>query len=157
MRSINLHLLGWTLTLGAVADWAFGIPLLLFPKVLISMLGLPAVENDVYVRLVGVLLIVVGMFYLATSIDPERYMANVAAAIIGRTLGPVFYLWYLFASHGEPIFWGLVALNLAFAAAHTWALGPGRWARLGAAIAGKGRGELAQAPGPDSERGPGAA
>ena len=121
------------------------------------MLGLPAVENDVYVRLVGVLLIVVGMFYLATSIDPERYMANVAAAIIGRTLGPVFYLWYLFASHGEPIFWGLVALNLAFAAAHTWALGPGRWARLGAAIAGKGRGELAQAPGPDSERGPGAA
>jgi hypothetical protein len=121
------------------------------------MIGLPAVGNDVYVRLVGVLLIVVGMFYLVTSIDPARYMANVAVAILGRTLGPVFYLWYLFARHGEPIFWGLVALNLAFAAAHTWALGPGRWARLGAALAGKDRGERAQGLGPGSRHGPGAA
>ena len=93
------------------------------------MLGLPAVDKDVYVRLVGVLLIVIGMFYFVTSIAPWRYMANVAVTIILRTfLGPAFYLWYLLACHGESIFWGLVALNLTIAAAAPWArtgpLGP---------------------------------
>ena len=158
MKSTSLHVLGWTLALGAVSDWAFGTPLLFFPKVIIPMLGLPAVEKDVYVRLVGVLLILTGMFYFVTSIDPKRYMANVAVTIIGRTfLGPAFYLWYLFASHGEPIFWGLVALNLAFAAVHTWALGPGRWARLRAAFAIEDTEEPAQGLCPESERETGAA
>src|SRR3954463_328489 len=102
MSATDSRRLGWTLALGAVADWLVGIPLLVAPKFMVNLLRMPAIadSNSVYVRLIGVLLIALGVFYLLTSINPERYLGNVGAAIFGRTFGAAFYLWYLLAAGG---------------------------------------------------------
>jgi len=134
VKSPNPRVLGWTFALAALSDWGVGLPLLFVPRFLVPLLGLPPAENDVYIRLVGLLLVVVGLFYLVTSIDPERYLRNVGVAILGRILGPIFYLIYIFAFNGERIFWAFVVLNIAFAIAHTWALGPSGWSGLRAAL-----------------------
>jgi hypothetical protein len=124
------------LVAGALLDWASGIAFLLAPGLLISKLGLPKAENTVYIRLVGLLLIVLGIFFAVTAIDPDRYLGNVGVAILGRVLGPIFYLTYILFFKGPRFFWVLVALDLGLAFLHAWALGPDGWHRMCAALCG---------------------
>jgi hypothetical protein len=153
MNSPNPRVLGWTFVLAALSDWGIGGALLFLPKYLVPLLGLPSAENDVYIRLVGLLLVVVGLYYFVTSIDPERHAGNVAVALLGRVLGPIFYLIYIFAFNGEPIFWAFVILNIAFGVAHIWAIGPSPWSWLRAALGKEKTGSFAHARGPERQSG----
>jgi hypothetical protein len=148
-------LLGKTFLFGALADWVCAIPLLCFPGLLFDR-GLPRPENTVYVRLIGLMLIVFGLFYLITATNPARYLGQVGVAILGRILGSIFYLIYLLFFHGEGIFWLFFILNLFCAFLHSWALGPGGWSRLGGALTGRDQEPIA-APAPVPGNGPPAA
>jgi hypothetical protein len=129
--------LRWSLVFGALSDWVFGFPLLLFPDPFVISLHLPSTTSSIYLRLIGLLLFVVSLFYLVTALDPGRYLLNVGVAILGRILGSIFYSIYVLGFGGERAFLLPVAVNLAFAFLHAWALGPRGWSRLLAALPGR--------------------
>lgn len=123
-----------SLILGAIVDLSGAIPLLLFPQATARWLGVP-VEGvlDFWPTYASVFLFVLPLVYLATALNPERNLAMVAVAIIGRAMGAAIY-GYWWAPLGRPTaFLALVLMNVAFAIYYYVVLG------------GQGRAELREA------------
>jgi len=69
-------------------------------------------------RLVGVCLIALAMFYLLTAIGPLQQTWNVVVAAFARLAGVAFYGCALVSSGGPASFKKFFALNLGLASAH---------------------------------------
>jgi hypothetical protein len=69
-------------------------------------------------RLVGVCLIALAMFYLLTAIGPLQQTWNVVVAALARLTGVAFYGWAIAMSGAPTSFKKFFALNLGLALAH---------------------------------------
>jgi|CXWL01.1.fsa_nt_gi hypothetical protein len=118
-RFTFLTLLRWSLLGGALYDLGFALVIAFAPEVPARIFGLPIPAERFYLWLIAVFLTMLAGFYLAAAHDPRRYGANIAVAIVGRTLGSVAFC---VAAHGHPALAGLYVVgagDLLFAALHT--------------------------------------
>lgn len=122
-RGKRFSFLGLTLVAGAVYDAAFGLPILFFPAPLARFLGIVLPRTEVYLRLNGIFLLILALFYLVTALDPDRHPGNVIVAILGRAMGGIFFCGYALWFDGGPVFLLLGSADLGFALIHTWARG----------------------------------
>ena len=122
-RGKRFSFLGITLIAGAVYDAAFGLPILFFPAPLARVLGIVLPRTEVYLRLNGIFLLILALFYLVTALDPDRHPGNVIVVILGRAMGGIFFCGYALGFDGGPVFLLLGSADLGFALIHTWARG----------------------------------
>jgi len=114
----GLRALSATLVAGALYDFAFAAAMLVAPGSLAHALSLPLPGESFYLRLIGVLLVLVGAVYLVAARDPAAERPIVALAIAGRAAG---FLALALSLVGRPDLRGLwiPALgDLAFALLH---------------------------------------
>ena len=112
----NLRILGITMLLGAIFDWAMATWLLFLPAQTAAFLG---VSNDrLILHLCGLLLTIPALFYLMAFGDTKRNVIIVAMAIVVRACQGAFFVVHvlLLAAPGSWLAIGL--LNLGFAAIH---------------------------------------
>jgi hypothetical protein len=103
---------------GALYDMTFAVVNLAVPQAGSWFLEIPLPEQQVYLRLTGVFLFVLALFYMLPVIHPGRYLGNVVVAIVARTAGAAFLipaaLWF-----GQPVaFLALGLVDLLFAVLH---------------------------------------
>ena len=123
------------LRIGTVYDAGFGLPLLTVPALLTSLLNLPMpAVGVIWMRLLGVCLVILGIIYWIMSGDPQRYLALVGVILLGKAFSIVFYLTYVFVFHESTTFVLFAVLDAIMFALHWWALGPGGVGRIRAAM-----------------------
>lgn len=122
-REKRFSFLSITLIAGAVYDAAFGLPILFYPAPLARVLGIVLPKTEVFLRLNGIFLLILALFYLVTALDPDRHPGNVIVAILGRVMGGIFFCVYALGFGGGPVFLLLGCADLGFALIHTWARG----------------------------------
>lgn len=97
---------------GGIANLAFALPAFLFPPLLEVLIEIDPVQQTVWLRNVGILLIILSSFYIPAILDPFRYMFNSIALIVGRFSAGLFFL-VLVVSAGYPDgFWVLALADL---------------------------------------------
>jgi hypothetical protein len=102
------------MTAAAVYDLGFGVAILAFADETSRLLGVPLPPDPVYLRLVGVLLLVLGALYVLPARNPTRFAPVIGVSAAGRLLGFAYLLWA--RSHGQPRAFLLLALgDLMFA------------------------------------------
>ena len=124
------------LLLGALIDASVGCLLYLMPRrtTEVFQLVVPPVGNgEIWVRLVGMLLITMALVYLYAALDPARRGIVVISAL-GRLWAVGFYLFYVFRLGAPRMFLVFVALDAMLFLLHLWALGPDRWTRIKSAF-----------------------
>lgn len=100
--------------LGGIANLAFAIPALFAPEFLAHLIDTGNIDPNVWLRNVGILLIILSSFYIPAIHDPFRYLFNSVALIVGRFSAGVFFLiLVLFADYPEA-FRLLAANDLIF-------------------------------------------
>ena len=108
--------------LGGIANLAFAIPALFAPEFLARLIDTGTIDPNVWLRHVGILLIILSSFYIPAIQDPFRYLFNSAALIVGRFSAGVFFLiLVLFADYPEA-FRLLAANDLIFSTLQAIAL-----------------------------------
>ncbi len=123
------------LRIGAVYDAGFGVPLLFVPAVLTTAMSLPFPNpGDIWLRLDGIFLIILGLIYWIMSEDPARYLGILGVILIGKIGSIVFYLYYVLALHETKTFILFAALDGVMFGLHYWALGPGGIGRIRDAV-----------------------
>jgi hypothetical protein len=113
-----------TMLMGAVYDLAFALPILVAPERLAALLGLPMPEQEIYLRFSSVFLAGLAVFYLMPVLHPGRYLGNVVAAWVVRTLGAVFLATAVLQYHQPRPFLLLGAGDLLLAGLHYLSLVP---------------------------------
>jgi uncharacterized protein YjeT (DUF2065 family) len=85
--------------LGAVYDWFFGLFILFLPAVLAKIINLNMPAEQVYLRLDGLFLVIIGVFYFLYWLDRSRFKEIVFIAIAARISGFLFFVsaWAFFA------------------------------------------------------------
>lgn len=108
---------GWSMAAGAAYDLVFALAILVARRPAARFLGLELPEDPVYLRLVGVLLLLLAGMYAVAAREPERYRGVVLVAAGGRLLGALFFLaeW---AGGEPPAFLGLAGGDFAFGLLH---------------------------------------
>ena len=95
---------------GGIANLAFAIPALFAPELLARLIDTGNIDPNVWLRNVGILLIILSSFYIPAIRDPFRYLFNSVALIVGRFSAGVFFLiLVLFADY--PDAFRLLAVN----------------------------------------------
>jgi hypothetical protein len=125
-----------SLAIGIAVDLLGAVAMRYLPGQMAEMMGVsPPVDNDFWPRYSAVFLVVVPMFYAIAWLNPVRYIANAAGAVVARILGFGFYFKYFSLNDSRKAFLFLALMNLALAAAHYWLLG-GRagWSRAWASL-----------------------
>lgn len=128
---LPIRALRWSLILGALVDLTGAIPLLFAPTVTARWLGVPVEGTlDFWPTYASVFLYVLPLVYLVSAINPQRTLAMIAVAIIGRLMGAAVY-GYWWVPLGRPgAFLFLSLMNVAFAVYYFWVLGPSGRAQL---------------------------
>ena len=77
---------GWKtfFIVAAVFNFAVGLPLLIAPEVLLSMLGIPVPADPLFHRLSGLLIVCFGGVYWVLSQDTVRYRPLVWLGVAGK-------------------------------------------------------------------------
>ena len=119
---------------GAVVDLLGAIGFRFMPEQLASMMGVPVPNTDFWPRYSAVFLFVLPFFYLIAAVNPARYLANAAAAVLARFAGFVFYLAMFLKYDSRKAFLVLASMNLAFAVIYWWLLRPTGWSRAWASL-----------------------
>jgi len=114
----NLKILGITMLLGAILDWAVAALVFFLPGQVATFLGAFISGDPMILRLCGLLLAIPALFYLMAFVDTKRNVVIVAVAIVVRAcLGAFFVVHVLFLA--APDSWLAIGLlNLGFAAIH---------------------------------------
>lgn len=118
---------------GAAYDSAFGVPLFLAPIVTTRLFGLivpPTGDGTLWLRLDGIFLVIVSLFYLVTARDPSRYLGNVVVCLIGKIWSVGFYLNFVMAEGAPKTFLFFAVLDAIMFLLHLQAIGPNRWQRI---------------------------
>jgi O-antigen/teichoic acid export membrane protein len=116
--TFEFRILRVTMLAGAIYDFIFGVPILVFPAVLAPIINIEMPKEEIYLRLCGVFLIMVAFFYYLAFRDLERYLGNVAVAIIGRGIGACFFFTFYFFLNYPRTFFLLGLGDLTFAVIH---------------------------------------
>lgn len=96
--------------LGGIANLAFAIPAFFAPEFLARLIDTGNIDPNVWLRNVGILLIILSSFYIPAIRDPFRYLFNSVALVVGRFSAGVFFLvLVLFADY--PDAFRLLAVN----------------------------------------------
>ncbi|WP_017715966.1 hypothetical protein [Kamptonema formosum] len=75
----------------------FVIPCCFFPEKLLSFLHMRIPDPIIWVRLAGMLLFIISVFYIPAAIDPYRYRATAWMSVLpSRALGAGFFLGAVF-------------------------------------------------------------
>jgi hypothetical protein len=133
--------LSLSLLAGAAVNSKGALGLLRHPQETAANLGLSIQSNGsnsevestlVLLRLNGLLLIALALFYTLTALDPIVQVCNVGLAIVARLLGVVFYAVTMAYRGGPAQFKKYLMLNLGLAVAHALFLtgSPQGWAGL---------------------------
>jgi hypothetical protein len=132
---LPLRALRWSLLLGALVDLTGAIPLLFAPTATARWLGVPVEGTlDFWPTYASVFLFVLPLVYCVSAINPQRTLALIAVAIVGRLMGAAIY-GYWWMPLGKPMaFLGLALMNVAFALYYFWVLGPSGRAELREAL-----------------------
>ena len=121
---LPVRALRWSLILGALVDLSGAIPLLLAPTATARWLGVPVEGTlDFWPTYASVFLFVLPLVYLVSAINPERTLAMIAVAIVGRLMGAAAYGYWWIPLGRPAVFLGLSLMNIAFAAYYFWVLG----------------------------------
>lgn len=114
------------LRIGAIYDAGFGIPILLAPAPLFSLMNIPLPSDTgrIWLALCGIFLIILGIIYWIMSGDPSRYLALVGVILLGKVGSIAFYLTYVLAFGQSRTFLLFAALDAVMFALHLWGLGP---------------------------------
>jgi len=117
-REVGHRRMRISMAAGALYDLTFAVINLVFPQAGSWFLEIPLPEQQVYLRMTGVFLLVLALFYMLPVIHPGRYLGNVVVAILARTAGAIFLgaaaLWF-----GQPVaFLALGVVDLVFAVIH---------------------------------------
>lgn len=124
-----------SLILGALVDLSGAVPLLFAPQATARWLGVPVEGTlDFWPTYASVFLFVLPLVYLFSAINPERTLAMIAVAILGRLMGALIYGYWWSPLGRPPVFLGLALMNVAFAAYYHWVLKPAGRAELRAAL-----------------------
>ena len=112
---------------GALLDFFGAFMFMFFTGRTQSQLQLPK-ETKFWPKYASVFLIVLGVLYVVTAINPIRSLANVGVAIMGRVLGALFYFrWCRITPGVQGRLFLLAVLNVLLALAYVLILGaPGR-------------------------------
>lgn len=124
-----------SLAVGIAVDLLGAVAMRWLPGDVANMMGLDPVGNDFWPRYSAVFLVVVPMFYAIAWLNPGRYIANAAGAVVARILGFAFYFKYFGLNNARNAFLVLALMNLALAFAHYWLLGGhAGWSRAFASV-----------------------
>jgi hypothetical protein len=108
--------------LGSACDASVGAAMLIAPAWTLATMHLTPAAPETYVRLNGVFLLVLALYYAMTGMRPRAYVGNVVLAIVGRAAGCAFYFVGAVAFAEPVMFYGLGMLNLGLAALHAFTL-----------------------------------
>ena len=88
-----------SIILGAAYDWFFGLMILFFPSILAKIIQLEMPAQEIYLRLNGLFLVIIGVFYSLFWFNASRFKEIVYITIAARFTGFIFFFsaWALFA------------------------------------------------------------
>ena len=78
--------------LGVLANAAFWVPALLAPQMINDIFGFDPDYYTVWLRNVGMVLLLVSITNAAAAVDPERYRMFAWLVVIGRYIAALFFL-----------------------------------------------------------------
>lgn len=119
------------LRIGAVYDAGFGVLMLAVPVLATGMLRVPMPDpGAIWIRLLGICLISLGLIYWIMSRNPARYLGIVAVILFGKAVSVAFYTIGVFVYDQARMFLLFALLDVIMFILHSWALGPGGFARI---------------------------
>lgn len=131
--AVRHTLLVW---LGIALNLAFAVPLLFSPGWILGALGLP-LDQPIWGRFSGLLLLIISTFYVPATIDLARYRAVAWLAILpSRTAGAVFFFVAVFLYDQPPAFLIATLLDGSIAVSTLYCLVKVEALERGAAMAG---------------------
>lgn len=77
---------------GVVINLIVATPILIAPAWALSLISAPQPEPIIYARLVGLLIILLSLFYLPAALDPGRYRLVAWLAVLARLAAAVFFV-----------------------------------------------------------------
>ncbi len=84
--------LGRALWLGVLVDWLRAVPAVFAPDWALSVTGLKATENSLWVAFSALLLFLLSLFYIPGAMDPYRCLISAKLAVPARLLLALFFL-----------------------------------------------------------------
>ncbi len=112
----------WIVRLGIVVNFAFVIPLMLFPEWILALFKLPP-EASLWVRFAGLLLGLLSIFYVPATVDIDRYRIVAWLAVFpSRTAGALFFGAAVLLHGHPPGFLVAVLVDASFALASLYCL-----------------------------------
>ena len=112
---------------GSLYDLVFAVVNLAAPGFGSWFLEIPLPADELYLRVTGVFLLAMAMFYMLPVVYPGRYLGNVLVAIAARLCGAVFFIVAALAFGRPPGFLFLGLVDLLFAVIHVVFLRQAGW------------------------------
>ncbi len=112
---------------GSFYDLVFAVINLAAPGLGSWFLEIPLPDDELYLRVTGVFLLALALFYMLPVIYPGRYLGNVLVAIAARLGGAVFFIAAALAFGRPPAFLLLGLIDLLFAVMHVVFLRQAGW------------------------------
>ncbi len=94
----------------AIYNVLWGTVAILFPVRMFELMRVPPPNYPPLVQSIGMMVLVYGPGYWLVAKNPQRYGAFAWIGLLGKTLGPIGFV-YAYATHGLP---GEFGLNLVF-------------------------------------------
>lgn len=89
---------------GLFVNLAFAIPAFFAPQVLGYLIEVPEIKETVWLRNVGILLIILSSTYIPVIQDPVRYIMVTVIIVVGRfAAGGFFSLLYVYSDYPSGI------------------------------------------------------
>jgi len=110
--------LRFSMTCGAAYDLAVGAAIALALRGLAAVLPIPYPQEPFYARMLGVLLVALGVFYAFAAHDLERNLRIVAGAIVARVVGGLYLVACAASGEIAPFFHVFGGVDLAFGIWH---------------------------------------
>ncbi len=98
------------MTLAAIYNIFWGILIAIHPKVILFD-NSDSVFVIIVLQCVGMLVGVYGIAYYFASVDPARYWPLILVGLIGKILGPIGSLHYIFTKQLDPSFFMINIFN----------------------------------------------
>ena len=98
------------MTLAAIYNIFWGILILAYPKVILFD-DSDSIFVIIVLQCVGMLVGVYGIAYYFASLDPARYWPLILVGLIGKVLGPIGSLNYIFTNQLDPSFFWVNVFN----------------------------------------------
>lgn len=93
----------------AVYNVVWGLVAMAFPQAIFQLTGSALSNYPSLMQCIGMMVMVYSLGYYYIAKDPERYASYVWIGLLGKTLGPIGFVWA--ALHHE-LPWGFGVINL---------------------------------------------